>query len=65
MESQNKVKINVDEIPDAVFDIGCRILKNAILRLFEQPGVKEDYEKWLPTYEEEQRLKGRTPENEQ
>ena len=65
MNANNEVRINVDEIPDAVFEIACRILDTAVRRYFEQPGVKEDYEKWLPTYEEEQRLKGRTPENEQ
>ncbi len=47
------IKINVNEIPDAVYDVACRILDTSVRRYFEKPGVKEAYEKWLVEYEKE------------
>lgn len=58
MAPQETVKVNPDEIPDDVYDTACRILKTAVRRYFELPGVQEDYEKWLVEYEKEQKLKG-------
>lgn len=58
MASENTVKINPDDIPDEVYDCGCRILKSAIRRIFAMPGVQEDYERWLVEYEKEQKMKG-------
>lgn len=49
------VRINPDDIPDEVYDAGCRILKTSVRRFFAIPGVREDYEKWLVEYEEEQK----------
>ncbi len=43
---QDYPKINTAEIPDEVYQTGCRILASSIRLLFEKPGVREDYEKW-------------------
>ena len=51
------VRINPDDIPDEVYDAGCRILKTSVRRFFAMPGVREDYEKWLVEYEKEQKAK--------
>ena len=39
-------KISPADIPDDVYEIGCRVLKSSIDLLFEKPGIREDYEKW-------------------
>ena len=49
------VKINPDDIPDEVYDAGCRILKTSVRRFFAMPGVREDYEEWLVEYEKTQK----------
>lgn len=41
-----EIKINPHLISEADYEIGCRILDGCIRRFFEQPGVREDYEKW-------------------
>lgn len=46
--------VDPDKIPADVFDTGCRILKTSVRRFFEMPGVREDYEKWLETYEKKE-----------
>ena len=43
---ENSVRIQVEKIPDSVFQCGCRILDKAIRDYFKQPGVREEYEKW-------------------
>lgn len=42
----DRARIQVDLIPDSVFQCGCRILDKAIREYFKQPGVREEYEKW-------------------
>ena len=39
-------KISPADLPDEVYEIGCRVLKSSIDLLFEKPGIREDYEKW-------------------
>lgn len=40
------VRIHPELIPDIDYGIGCSVLKGCIKRFFEQPGVREDYERW-------------------
>lgn len=42
----DRARIQVDLIPDSVFQCGCRILDKAIREYFKRPGVREEYEKW-------------------
>lgn len=44
-------KIKASDIPDWVYAQGCRILRYSVKKYFEQPGVREAYEKWLQTEE--------------
>lgn len=53
-QESNNVKINVCEIPDEEYDLGCSILASSVRRFFEQPGVKEEYEEWLKSDEAKQ-----------
>ena len=50
-QKEISVKINPNEVPDADYDIGCSILASSVKRCFEQPGTKEEYEKWLESEE--------------
>ena len=51
LKKEISVKINPNEIPDADYDLGCSILASSVKRCFEQPGTKEEYEKWLEAEE--------------
>ena len=50
-EKANEVKINVDEMPDSVFDIGCSVLNSSIRRMFQDPDIRAEYEEWLKSDE--------------
>lgn len=39
-------KIRPADIPDEVYQTGCRVLASSIRLLFEKPGTREDYENW-------------------
>lgn len=41
------VKVNVNEIPEADYDLGCSILASSVRCFFEKPGIREEYEEWL------------------
>jgi len=43
---QDNPKINESDIPDEVYQTGCRVLASSIRLLFEKPGTREDYENW-------------------
>lgn len=51
------VAIKPEEIPDRRADWLARETLRAVKRLFDIPGVQEDFEKWLPVYREEQKRK--------
>lgn len=40
-------KIDVSKMPDHEVDSLARATLRAVIKYFEIPGVKEDYEKWL------------------
>ncbi len=42
----SEVHINPEEIPEADYEIGCRILAESVRRFFEDPRVQADFEVW-------------------
>lgn len=42
--------LDVSKIPESEADHLARATLRAVMRYFEIPGVKEDYEKWLVEY---------------
>ena len=44
------VRIDTQDMPTHRVDILARQTCRAVWRFFEQPGVKEDYERWLAEY---------------
>ena len=42
-----KVRIDPSLIPDYAVNWACRLFYNYMKNLFSQPGVQEDYERWL------------------
>lgn len=48
--SGNGVKVDPSLIPEHEMNILARETLRAAEKYFQQPGVKEDYEKWLKEY---------------
>lgn len=48
-QDTHQVKIDIHEITEADYDLGCSILASSVRRYFDQPGVKSEYEEWLKT----------------
>lgn len=41
-----KIHINIQEIPEHVFDIGCRVLRRSVKAALEDPALRAEFEKW-------------------
>ncbi len=51
MESEINLK-NLITISETDFEIGCRVLDESVRLLFRKPGIEEEYQEFLKTYEE-------------
>lgn len=61
----NKIKqenhstvVNAKEITEADYDLGCSILASSIRCFFSKPGIKEEYEVWVKSEENNEKMKG-------
>lgn len=50
-QETQSVKVNAKEITEADYDLGCSILASSIRCFFSKPGIKEEYEEWLKSEE--------------
>lgn len=43
------IRINPDEIPEEVYEIGCRVLSKSIRKFYDDPENRRKYEVWKDT----------------
>ena len=55
--SGHNVTINIEEIPEPASNRLARATLRYVERLFQIPGVREDYEKWLVEYRKRDGIK--------
>ena len=48
-----EIHINIAEIPEHVFDIGCRVLYHSVTAALEDPALREEWETWKKERERE------------
>ena len=47
-----ELHINTEEIPEHVFDIGCRVLYRSVKAALEDPALRAEWEEWKKRKEE-------------